>query len=703
MGLSQLERRTSPENPSTSLSNPAAWLSESLGASPTTSGLSVNETVALRFAACYACINARAKDVAQLPIFVYERTGKDERSPSRDHDVWRVLHDRPNPMMTPMTFKQTLEAHVAGWGNGYAEIEFDRAGRVLNLWPLLPDRTKVVIRNGKKWIATRVSEGSSAGEPIDPKAPEGNGVGKWVGLPSERVLHIPGLGFDGLKGYSVIQMARNAIGAGMAAEEFSARLFANGATPRFALKHPKTLSAEARDRLRLDFSAAYSGLSNAHRTAVLEEGLSIETLGLPAKDAEMIETSRFSIEQMARFFDMPLVRLHSTTAITSWGTGLEQWHRAYLIHTIGPCLVQWEESASWSLFNKDERANYFVEFLREAFLQGDMTAQGAFFTQLFAMGALSPNQIARKLNIPTIGPAGDQRFVPLNYIPLQEAETGGPRFPDPSPSPAPTKDEPTPPPDDSASASAVPSLRHLRSMTYRQRVQDSYRRVYKQVADRVITKHVERSRRAVKKLGEDGNVEAFDRWAHEFFEKERPAVEEAFLPVTLALSETIGTDVLSELGKEPDTNTTRAVERFAQLYVAALAVRETASSANQLVALAREGDTADGTMVERITARLDAWESSRASRVALREPTQASNAVARQVYETSGVRRLMWIAAGSETCDLCQAMNGRIVGIDRPFLNEGESVSGGEDSITMSGKIGAPPLHEGCVCQIVAA
>lgn len=691
MGIASLtrrpsvEHRVSPENPSTSLSNPASWLSEALGAGPTTSGLAVNERTALTYAAFYACVNVLSKDVAQLPVFVYKRDGE-ERSPAREHDVWRVMHDRPNEMMTPLSFKQTLQAHAVSWGNGYAEIEFGNDGRVRNLWPLLPDRTKVVVRDGRKWVTTRVRES--------------DGSERWVGLSADRVFHVPGLGFDGITGYSVVHLARNAIGAGMAAEEFSARLFANGATPRYALKHPKTLTPDARRNLELGWTAATSGLSNAHRTAVLEEGLTVEKLGLPAKDAEMIETSRFGIEQMARFFDIPMMRLHSTTAITSWGTGLEQWQRAYLVHTLGPWLVQWEETGNWSLFSEEERPVYFMEFLREAFLQADSAARAALYSQLFQVAAMSPNQIARKENLPSMGPAGDQRFVPMNLIPLDLAGQLS-RTEDPPPAPANTPADEPDPTDERAVRRGTMTVRQHRSTAQRFRVQNSYRRVFEQTAEWLVAKHVAASRRAADRLGKDDNVPAFQQWAREYFAKERQAIQDAFLPVTLALGELVTADVLAEIGSHADLR--RDIDLFAKSYVEALAVRESNRSTGQLIALSQDSDTADETRVARISKRLDAWEADRAKQIGGRESVQSGNAFARNAYELSGVQRLMWVAAGSETCELCQSMNGRIVSMGRPFVAAGESVSTDDDHITTDGSISHPPLHRGCVCVLVAA
>jgi HK97 family phage portal protein len=671
--------RVSPENPNTNLANPAAWLYEAFGATKTWSGNDVTEATALHYSPAWACINVLAKDLAQLPVFVYKRSGK-ARDDAREHKVWTLLHDRPNPWMTPFTFKQTLMGHAVSWGNGYAEIEHDGAGRPVALWPLLPDRTRVEIRNGQKWFVTRVESD------------------KWVALAPERVLHVMGLGSDGIRGYSVIKMARNAIGMGMAVEEFTARLFSNGATPRYALKHPAKLSKEAKERLRISFDAAYTGLSNAHRTAVFEEGLELEKLGMPAKDAEMIESSKFGIEQMARFFDIPLMRLHSTTPITSWGTGLEQWQRAYLIHTLGPWIVQAEEAFNWSLFSESERPTHFAEFKREALLQADHAGRGAFYSQIFQLGAISPNEIAQRENLPQAGPEGDKRFVQGALVPLedagkvQQAQLEAIKNP-PEPAEPVGKKEPE------EKAHPTAEIR-AHAAGHRRRTQTSYRRIFEQAAERTTTKQVQRARRQVEKLEKDGNVSAFQDWARDFFKDERSSMAEMFLPAVIALHELTAHDVLHELGRVH--NGQFDVQRFSQEYVTAMATRETVTSAGALIKITQDGDTPEGSIITRLVQKLDDWTANRPKQIARHEVSQAGNAMARHIYEQAGVERLVWVStAGS--CEMCSSMDGRVVSINRPFVADGETVGTEAKSLTADGSISHPPLHKGCDCQLVAA
>lgn len=455
---SAFKESRSIEDPRTNLSNPANWLADWMTDGRSSSGVSVNERSALGYSAAFACINVLSKDVGQLPAQVFRRAG-DDRELARKHAAYRLLHDRPNEYMTPFTLKQTITAHMVGWGNGFLEIESNGAGEPVALWPLLPDRTRAIVNdNGDKVVRTRLANGEE------------------VGLPAARVLHLPGLGFDGMSGYSVINLARESIGAGMAAEKFSAGFFKRGAIPGLVLQTPNKLSPEARKNIKESWKMQHEGLDKSHRTALLEEGVTIETLGISQKDSEFLETSKFSIEQVARFFDVPLMRLHSTTAITSWGTGLEQWNRGYLVHTLGPWLTQWEESCNWSLLKESERDEFYIEFLREALLEGDSTAKANLATALFGTGSMSPNQIARKFNLPSFGDDGNERFVPANFVTLKNAIN------------------PPEPPAPKAPAPAKPPARGMRS-----RLEAALAHSLKRAAERYVRQEAQEVRRAMKK------------------------------------------------------------------------------------------------------------------------------------------------------------------------------------------------------------
>ena len=259
----------------------------------TTSGKSVNEMSAMQMTAVYSCVRILAEAVAGLPLHLYKYNENDSKEKAITHPLYRLLHDEPNPEMSSFVFRETLMTHLLLWGNAYAQIIRNGKGEVIGLYPLMPNKMSVDRdRDGKLWYTyTRSSE----------EAPTMKG--STVKLYPQDVLHIPGLGFDGLVGYSPIAMAKNAIGMGIACEEYGARFFANGAAPSGVLEHPGTIKDPV--KIRDSWNATFKGSGNAHKVAVLEEGMKYTQIGISPEQAQFLETRKFQINEIARIFRVP--------------------------------------------------------------------------------------------------------------------------------------------------------------------------------------------------------------------------------------------------------------------------------------------------------------------------------------------------------------------------------------------------------------
>ncbi len=238
----------------------------------THAGKRVNDRTAMQIIAVYACVRVLSEAIAQLPLHVYQYTdsGK-ERVPK--HPLYFLLHDQPNPEMTSFVFRETLMAHLLIYGNAYAQIIRNGRGDVIGLYPLMPDKVRVD-RDDRGRLIYRYSR-------YDEHNPNFKQQGEII-LPMEQVLHIPGLGFDGLVGYSPIAMAKNAIGLAVACDEYGASFFANGAAPSAVLEHPGVIKNP--ERVREAWQRAY-GSSNAHKTAILEEGMKYTPISIPNNEA----------------------------------------------------------------------------------------------------------------------------------------------------------------------------------------------------------------------------------------------------------------------------------------------------------------------------------------------------------------------------------------------------------------------------------
>ena len=227
----------------------------------TTSGKPVNERSAMQMTAVYSCVRILAEAVAGLPLHLYRYTESGGKEKAIDHPLYLLLHDEPNPEMSSFVFRETLMTHLLLWGNAYAQVIRNGKGEVVALYPLMPNKMKVD-RDERGQLFYTYQHSSDESNTMK---------GSTVTLKPSDVLHIPGLGFDGLVGYSPIAMAKNAIGMAIACEEYGAKFFANGAAPGGVLEHPGTIKDP--QRVRESWQNTFGGSGNANKIAVLEEGI----------------------------------------------------------------------------------------------------------------------------------------------------------------------------------------------------------------------------------------------------------------------------------------------------------------------------------------------------------------------------------------------------------------------------------------------
>lgn len=324
----------------------------------TTSGKPVNERTAMQTTAVYACVRILAEAIASLPLHVYEYQDDGGKKLVHDHPLYYLLHDEPNPEMTSFVFRETLMSHLLIWGNAYAQIIRDGAGRVLGLYPLLPDKMEVQ-RDDRGNIYYVYSRNSDE----NPMFKEyGN-----IKLKAEDVLHIPGLGFDGLIGYSPIAMAKNAVGMTLACEEYGASFFANGANLGGVLEHPGVLKDPS--KVRESWNSVYRGVNNAHKIAVLEEGMKYQQIGIPPEEAQFLETRKFQINEIARLYRIPPHMVGDLDK--SSFSNIEQQSLEFVKYTLDPWVIRWEQSLQRSLLLPGEKGKYFIKLNVDGLLRGD--------------------------------------------------------------------------------------------------------------------------------------------------------------------------------------------------------------------------------------------------------------------------------------------------------------------------------------------
>lgn len=346
---------------------------------PSTSGKLVNEFTAMQTTAVYACVRILAETLAALPLqmYCYTATGKER---VYNHPLYHLLHDEPNPEMTSFIFRETLMSHLLIWGNAYAQIIRDRLGRVQGLYPLRPDKMTVCRDDRGKifYLYTKTSDENPNVKPYG-----------QVVLQKEEVLHISGLGFDGLVGYSPIAMARNAVGMTMACEEYGASFFANGASPSGVLEHPGVLKDPG--RVRDSWNAVYRGTGNAHKVAVLEEGMKYQQIGIPPEEAQFLETRKFQLDEIARLYRIPPHMIGDLEK--SSFNNIEQQSMEFVKYTLDPWVIRWEQAMQKALFLPEEKKQYFLKFNVNGLLRGDYESRMTGYSIGRQNGWLSANDI----------------------------------------------------------------------------------------------------------------------------------------------------------------------------------------------------------------------------------------------------------------------------------------------------------------------
>ena len=344
-----------------------------------TSGKSVNERSAMQMTAVYACVRILSEAIAGLPLHMYRYRDDGGKEKATEHNLYHLLHDEPNPEMTSFVFRETLMTHLLLWGNAYAQIIRNGKGEVIALYPLMPNRMEVNRdQNGMLYYVYQKSSD-------DAPTMDGTSV---ILRPSE-VLHVPGLGFDGLVGYSPIAMAKNAIGLSMAAEEYGAKFYANGAAPSGVLEHPGVLKNPA--KVRDSWNAAFGGTSNSHKVAVLEEGLKYTPISIAPNEAQFLETRKFQIDEIARIFRVPPHMVGDLEK--SSFSNIENMSREFVTYTLSPWMVRWEQSLSKALLSKEEKVGYFFKFNVDGLLRGDYASRMNGYAVGIQNGFMSPNDV----------------------------------------------------------------------------------------------------------------------------------------------------------------------------------------------------------------------------------------------------------------------------------------------------------------------
>lgn len=644
-----------------SLANPDEFLTRVFGGGESNSGVAVTPDSALTNTAILAAVERLSRAVATLPLMVYRRLPNGGRERDPNHPLWPILHDAPNEEYTALEFRQFQMSGLLLRGNSFSFIERNGAGDTKALWQLRPDQ---------------ISTERLRGNVIYTWTPAG---GKTRSFAAAQIHHLRGLSRNGLTGLSPITLARESIGLGLAAEEFGARFFSGGLNAGSVLKHPGTLSPEAAKRLKDSFDEANSGLSKAHKTIVLEEGIDWTKMSVDPRDAQFIELRKFQIRDGARLFNLQPHLIGDLDNATF--TNIESQGIEFVVYTLAYWLKMFEQSIHRDLFSDADRKTHFVEFLVDGLLRGDVAARGEFYNKLFQMGALSPNEIRARENL-NPRPGGDTYYVPLalapvnaDGIPVPPARTGGDR----------RRQNRSMPPREHRATDGTIARRALR---------EAFAGLFAEATRRVLRSEREHVMKEAKRQLVLRNEQTFSVWLDEFYQDHEKFVNQRVAPIYQALAESVEPGASLEVGV--DSTRGEPFDEFVTDLSTAHAARHTRSSRGQLRQVMEENPTDP---VAALDERFDLWEETRPDRVGKRSAVQAGESVARFVFAAAGVG-IFWRAFG-ENCPLCNELDGRQVSGSTPFLLDGETLhADGVTPLRTSSAILHPPLHDGCDCGL---
>lgn len=367
---------------------PSIGVRMGFGGEPSYTGKSINENTAFNSSVYWACQRVISDPVGFIPLHLHERKNEDERPRARDHKLYRLLHAAPNPYMPSLVFRQTLQSHALGWGNGYAHIKRrSGTGVPTSMWIIPPDRISPIQEAYDAPIHYRLSTKTGP-----------------VNLKFEDVLHIPGLGFDGVSGYSVVGLMRNSLGLDLAAQEYGSRFFARGGRVPYILKHPTKFRDDVQyDEFRSKWEAAYGGPDGYNKAPILEGGLEYQQIGFKPEDSQLLATRKFSVEELCRWFLVYPFEVGDMSRANF--SNIEQLTIDRIYHTLNYWLVMWEQQIWLRLIPEKDKETYYAEFDRNAILQGDLLSRIQAYVQAKANGIINADFISGKENWPKL-PSG---------------------------------------------------------------------------------------------------------------------------------------------------------------------------------------------------------------------------------------------------------------------------------------------------------
>ena len=630
----------------------------------TLSGVRINENSALKISALFAALNFLASTMATLPKIILRRLPGGGREHAFNHPLYDRLHNKPNDFgLSSWQWIYTSILHKYLWGNWYTYLD-RRNYQNRQFIPLLPQRMEKYDEI-KELYLYRLKNGQP------------------VYFSKSQMLHIPHISLDGINGKGIVHYARESLGLAKAQEEFAETFFGSGIHAGGFVEIDRKVEEQDRKELQKDFNEMYGGLGRSWKAILLTGGAKWKPEDIDATKAQALESRQFSVVEIARWMNLPPHILRDLIRATF--SNIEEQSLELVIYSLLPLATQIEQAMNIALFDDTERRTHYVKFELKGLLRGDLKTRTEFYKAMLDRGVFNADMVLELEDMnPQPNNLGQVYVLPLNMLNKETIVSGQPLL------------------IESKNAShAEKRALQARGAALRRRLTIAYKPKFEQYAKQLVKKEVGAVRKAIKEMLAEHGIADFSLWLNDFYREFPKEIDRVISPTISSYATAILPMAQEEAGNEDDIGL--QYSDFQRKYREAFAKRHIVSSHEQLKSVMRKAQDEGTSELEALEQRLDEWEEKRPGKIVMREAVQTENAFTRSVFALCGVMKIMSVSY-DKSCPYCEALDGKVIGIDDNFLTSGEFQPDGADRpLTVPYNHKHPPYHPGCDCGIVIA
>ena len=622
----------------------------------------ITPDTSLVLSAVQGCVRVISEDIASLPLHVYT-TSKNGKEKAKDNPMYKLLHLQPNQWQDSFTFFQTAMTHLLLWGNCYCEIVYKK-GQVDQLFLIQPDIVTKVSINNKIWYKIKLQNEERF-------------------IKDEYMMHLMALTKDGFNGISPIKEAVDVFDLTYSAQRFGVKFFQNGANAGGVIEHPGTLKEQGYNNLKKSFERRNGGLENSHRLMILEEGMKYSQITVPPNHAQMLETRKFQVEDIARIFRVPLHLIQALDHATN--NNIEHQSLDFVIHTLRPWLVRWEKMFKLKLFYDTD---LFAEFGVDGLLRGDYKTRMEGYSIARQNGFLTVNEIRSLENLNTV-PTGDTFLQPLNMVEVGKEPTKEPQKEKKSLENRENTAKNEEKPETLMSKTVENRDKNAKN---RSKVALNFRPLMQKAFEDIAKREKADIMRQLEKI-KNKQPEDIIAYIEKFYSTHGEYMRGKMLPVSESLAKILDEMASDEINVEPnEKNSKQFAQEFTDSYIDKYIIRHK----SQLISLINENrEEGDPEYIELMEERVVEWVEKQPEKSSLETIIQLAGFIVSMAFFSRG-RKLVWINTGDDTCPYCQNMNGTVIEQDQYFAKDGGTVL----DMKINGSKRHPPLHQGCVCMV---